>query len=315
MHNKQYPLGFILSTQALDETEFKHTSLDTAYEHYQTYHGSVNIHYDPNNQFISYMLDNTSLIIIGDIYDIGRDDTANTSITNISSHLSSSQLAARLFEALQQSEALFFQALKHVWGRFALIYSTKKLGTHILTDATSMRGIFYAQEDAVICASHPYMLSNKNVDDPFPIRYGYPGNLTPIEGVKILTPNTRLCLTTGQLSRFYPGLMPISSSKVKTIQEVATLFINSSSHILQQLVLAKPKICVTLTGGLDSRVTLALLLLAVPDKIAKIKFITYKNQNRADFDTDVETTRILAKRYRLDHQHFYCLTCRGVRRK
>ena len=57
----------------------------------------------------------------------------------------------------------------------------------------------------------------------------------------------------------------------------------------------------SLTAGLDSRVTLALLKLAIPEHISKIKFITYKNLNVGDFDADIEISKILSSYYELDH--------------
>lgn len=100
-----------------------------------------------------------------------------------------------------------------MWGRFLVVYTNLSDETYLLTDATSMRSVFYTVNGIPVCSSHPYLLSKERVEHQFPIRYGYPGNLTPIKDVKILTPNTRISLNTGTISRFFPGLMPLEIKK------------------------------------------------------------------------------------------------------
>lgn len=275
-------MGFIIKKGMFGE------NVPNNYLHYE---GDINVAYDPNVPFLSFYHEGVGVIIIGDIFSIEDQSSPD-------------EIICFLANELYKNEFYFFQSLKKIWGRFALIYSSPTSGTNILTDATSMRGVFYSTKDSVICSSHPYLVGNVNSTEVFPIKYGYPGNKTPIQDVKILTPNTMLNLDTGEINRFYPGIMQVEYHNPKTTTSVATAFVVSCKNILKKLANSDKKLCVTLTGGLDSRVTLALLMLSIPEQITKIKFITYKNNNTGDFDRDVEVSKILAKKYNLDHVVF-----------
>jgi len=241
--------------------------------------------YDKLEKFQTHEFSSVSVSVFGDIYSLDN------------SELVSKELAIRL----QKNEKDFFTYLKSTYGRFLIIYTINDK-VSLLTDATSMRSLFYKTfEKEIVCTSHPYLLTKAKSKIQFPLKYGYPGNLTPLEDVKILTPNTMLDLNNGKITRFFPTLMP-SYKKKFTYKEVSNNFIAHMKIVLPKVLSQYPNISMSLTAGIDSRITFALIKLVAPEYLKKIKFFTYKNKIKDDeFDADVDVTKIIAKEYGLNH--------------
>ena len=80
----------------------------------------------------------------------------------------------------------------------------------------------------------------------------WPGDLTPFPGVRMLLPNHRLDLADGIPERFWP-LAPIEQrSTERTAHEMAAILKG-----LVEAVMRRGPVTVALTGGYDSRITLA----------------------------------------------------------
>jgi len=129
------------------------------------------------------------------------------------------------------------------------------------------------------------------------------------ESIYVLSENIRLNLLTGKVSRFYPGLMSYDDKQL-SVDEVSNLIINASKILLNDLIKKNKKLSLSLTGGIDSRITLALVKIALGNDLSNIQFWIYKNTETPNyklqdgFDGDVVITKILAKKLKLNHTLF-----------
>lgn len=168
-----------------------------------------------------------------------------------------------LSTAYIQPEDSFFTRLDYLAGRFVLLVNTQN-ETFALTDASGNRALFY--HDTGCLSSHPSLLSDvvgakqdsqatqflnsptyQSDKDSY-----FPGIRTPFESVRALTPNTRLDLESLSVERFYPRDSLRENSTEDVIPELAKLFKTQVEVLADNEPLA-----VSLTAGIDSRVTLA----------------------------------------------------------
>src|SRR5699024_8636506 len=135
--------------------------------------------------------------------------------------------AAALLSALKQGEGTFFRALDNYSGRHAIIFGNYG-NISIVTDATGMRAVFYAAEGRIV-ASHALLveraLGGRIVRNDLPFRYGYPGNRTPYERTRLLTPNTSYWMTAHVVRRFWPVAPPLGLS----VDEAAEVSLNAAT--------------------------------------------------------------------------------------
>ena len=285
--HSEYPFGYLL-------TKDKKSIESKIPDGFVIFEEDIVLAYDEAQSFVYDNKEDSFVGILGDIYFIEKS-------------ISNQEIVTILTEKLCSSEKEFFKFLKKTLGRFLVIYKKNNL-IYTLSDATSMRSVFFTISQPTIISSHPYLLSTEKAEFQFPIKYGYPGNITPLKDVKILTPNMRLDLNSGKINRFYPGIMEYDTTK-QTVDDISELLITSSKNVLKEMENRDLKISASLTGGMDSRVTFALLNLANEKNLKKIDFWTYKNKETPnykmeDIDPDVEVTKILAKKYNLKHTIF-----------
>jgi hypothetical protein len=182
-----------------------------------------------------------------------------------------------LVAALDASEGQFLRELGHTGGRYVVIYRRSGGPAQLLTDATGMRCALYYHQEAKIVASHAGLaqLNGEKATPPAkPIsgKFGLPGLKTTLQNVHILTPNTKLPLNTFKPVRYWPTF-PLAELRT---EEAADLFgitlKNSFEWLSSQFTTVS-----SLTGGMDSRVTLA---------IAKHRttYFTYYRGDSADTD-------------------------------
>lgn len=176
---------------------------------------------------------------------------------------------------LGQSHLTRQQEVDKLVGRFALIQSGRDGDVKIQTDAIGMRSVFFSQSgDSVIAGSHARLVAEALRGETKirrrPFRWGYPGMSTPYATVYQLPPNSDLLLSDGTLQRFFPktALPEIG------IEEAWDLAFDRARTTVRALA-ERRKLLVSLTGGLDSRTTLA----AVRDSWPILLFFTY---NRGD---------------------------------
>lgn len=165
--------------------------------------------------------------------------------------------AVLLLEGLTAGEGDFYELLDSLVGRFAVFYEVDGC-IRVVGDATAMRPIFYAKRGGLV-ASHASLLSEVDVTchekDELPFSSSMPADTTPYEGVRILLPNFYLAFESGSVTRFWPRepLKKMSTEKAAhSVLELATASARALSAGRQSWL--------ALTGGLDSRVSLAVMI-------------------------------------------------------
>lgn len=198
-------------------------------------------------------------------------------------------------EALARSEADMFELLSHTNGRYVLIYPGDDGRPYLLHDATGMRSVMFHVGEQVTVSSHLRLLeidvARFGERDARDFKFGFPGRLTPNRAVRALTPNTRLCLSTGNVARFWPTQAVEKMSLSEAAHKVGTLLRNSFEWIDQ-----RHDHFATVTAGLDSRVTLAVIG-------NETRYATYYRNDQVDTDLiDKETTELIARKLGLNHR-------------
>ena len=163
---------------------------------------------------------------------------------------------ARLALALRRSEDAFLAALDTIAGRHVLLYEAGGRA-HLVTDAAGTKQAYRHGGETPLVSSHAKLIV-RNVRpkrDPIPptFKFGHPGLETEWRGVRLLTPNTRLRLDDMEVRRFWPRRKLSPVSVVAAAEEVARLMEGTLRHLA-----GRRDLVVSITAGLDSRVSLAL---------------------------------------------------------
>lgn len=165
-----------------------------------------------------------------------------------------------ILDKLKYNAESFLDYLEMLSGRFAILTHVNG-ETYIYNDATGMQSVFYHQ-NTVAVGSHAKLVaeitnSKKSTQVRLdwikePGTYHLPGNFTPYENVFYLLPNHRRNIDSNFTERFFPRENLIE----KDIDEVRDIVV-SESHKQLGLLTQEYKLLFSLTGGLDSRTTLA----------------------------------------------------------
>ena len=120
-----------------------------------------------------------------------------------------------------------------------------------------------------------------------PFFNGFPGNRTPVPGIRILTPNTRLDLSTKAVSRFWPreAVVEVSLDEAQSAIE----------HYTRNAFQNGPRLAVGLTAGIDSR---AVVVAAYK---ASVNILTYTYHRGPHTRNDINVARIVAKNLGFEH--------------
>jgi hypothetical protein len=214
-------------------------------------------------------------------------------------------IAEKLLEELNVSENKFFNLLDYIAGRWLVVYKNPKASSvEIVGDPTSMIKINYS-ESKDICSSNIFLINRvlwggrtqyrkEFVERKKLWKSGTIGNFSPIQGVKILTPNHTLNLNTRQMTRFYPRHGEIKELPVANVESELLRLCEIQNTLLKK----KFNIFTSLTAGLDSRSSLALMLLNGKPPT----FFTYMLDDTHYIDAIVADK--IATRLHLNH---YCL--------
>jgi len=195
-------------------------------------------------------------------------------------------IVRQCLDRLSYSEEKMLDCIDHLCGRFILIYHHGGR-TKLMTDAFGTRSAFYSLEEPVLIASHCRIISSymQSLDprcivaikcgDKWQIdpSHGYPGNLTPFEGVYILTPNTLINIEERNIQRFYPRReLPVG--KLSDVVEEVSLILKRQLELLR----GSHDLVISLSAGLDTRTTLA----AARDIAKDVLFFTYGDAKYID---------------------------------
>ena len=218
--------------------------------------GNLAIYKEPNLENYTHKSGLVEILLLGIVCD---------PINNISSP---DRVLKNLCEAYKENNSAFFDYLDCLSGRFLLLVCAKN-NKFLLQDAVGLRPVFYdINSQDVIVSSNPFIIAAINnysiseLHKNFIYSFNYdgtsnffhfPGLLTSYENVYKLTPNTMYDLENNVVERFFPR-GPLNKEKF------TPEFIREISLIIERQIklLAKShRLAVSLTSGIDSRLTLA----------------------------------------------------------
>lgn len=185
--------------------------------------------------------------------------------------------AARLLEALTQSEEAFLDELDHFSGRHLVIRGRRGDASPVLyQDATGMRTVAFSAT-AHVAASHVALVNRLR---PHPARSLGDGRAsfitawgrTPRVGVEALLPNHSLQLGTWSVARFYPRAE--NKYTQMSVQERVDLFRAQWDSMMADLLRSDSRLIMSITGGWDSRTGLALSI----DHLDQMELFTYSSR-------------------------------------
>ncbi len=214
------------------------------------------------------------------------------------------EAASRAAAALTKGEAEFFDVIDAWAGRHLICWSRDGAQPHVMTDAVGMRTCFFTRSGELMLASHAPLLAGMTratraqhsfVRSPRWRRASsYPGRITPWREIVFLTANTALALATGTVRRVWPR-RPIVERSVDEAAERAAELISGQMKFLADS--GRPLV-VSLTGGIDSRTTLA----AAREISDRIECFTYCAPGDPANEEDAEIAQAIAAALGLAHR-------------
>ncbi|NBJ68811.1 hypothetical protein [Clostridium sp. 1xD42-85] len=271
-----YARGFLLTTKKNDNL------LDLKWNEIRK--GEYFIYLHPYSKYAVAESQNNWVFFIGHCIDTINETTSLNRISQI------------LLNKLTHNYEMFLDYLEVLAGRFA-IFTHVNGETYIYNDATGMQSVFYHQ-NIISVASHAKLVAEAtNSKNSSQINmdwlkesgtYHLPGNFTPYENVRFLLPNHRKNVNSTNFERYFPR----EDLTEKSIDEVGDMVISESQKQLK-LLKEEYKLLFSLTGGLDSRTTLATMKNFVNSSIVFTYFYThsrdqnYKGNNSLYKDRDI----------------------------
>ncbi|MFC4337623.1 hypothetical protein [Salininema proteolyticum] len=171
-------------------------------------------------------------------------------------------IAAKLLSRRRRSRDRMIEALDFVCGRYIVI-DGRGSNVWVQSDATGMRPVHYS-EKADAFSSHAHLLAEVTGAPRHPVfpdpnelfarhrTYALPGNLTPWDTVRTLTPNTDMHVPTKRVRRFYPRVEMARRDPLEVIDHLGPI-LESQLELLSR----DHRLLISLTAGLDSRTTTA----------------------------------------------------------
>lgn len=233
-----YARGFIFHTSAAPLKVPEHWE-ERQFCHYRVVH-------DP--RFVAHRAEAQSceMLALGVLFDVRSPGESTL------------QVVQRLTALLAESEDAFFEEIDFLGGRHVIAYRRGDGRAFLLTDAVGVKSTFHRLGRDRIIASSPRLLLDNAADaelrPDLPLKWGYPGRCSPVRDAFLLTPNTRLDLDDFTIHRFWPrGPLPTHSLEEAT--DLVEGYLKGAAEFLG----TNFDPLLSLTGGLDSRVTLSLL--------------------------------------------------------
>lgn len=249
--------------------------------------GEYNLHYS-NNMDITVLEENgDQLIALGYMLDIRNGDLTDIEILK---NLSVSNDIDR--------------ELDYINGRYVLIVNKKNAVT-VFTDASALLPVNYAKEHKVI-SSHDILIEELlklNNIEVKPLREELKGSFdfTRYESIFKFNPSLKLDINTWEFNRYYPDSEIIRKDVNSVMKEIVIYF----NEMIKWLKNRDNKIILTLTGGYDSRVSMAL----TNSFSEKVEYITYLHPNLARlseraqeiYDIDMYVTKTIGTNLNVNH--------------
>lgn len=223
-----------------------------------------------------------------------------------SEHAGTGNLAASLLASWLDSEGLFHDRLDRLAGRFVLSVGDKTKA-FVYHDATGLRSVYYSL-DSELVVSHANLLAHLEPHKKaFPYKaVSHSADLTVFKRVRQLLPNFRLDVTTKKVQRYFPR----QSNRFTdwTREERFRLVETIWKTVMEGYVEKYDKVALSLTGGMDSRLMLAM----ANDQADQLHGFTYgfkeagegQSRWRQVMELDYEIVDKLKDSTRLASHHF-----------
>ncbi|MFC3900408.1 hypothetical protein [Aliicoccus persicus] len=229
-------------------------NLDNNITNYQKIEiGEMNLYYDDHLDITSYTGENAKIYLLGFCYDI-RDGLRNEE--------------SILKELLESSD--IHQDLEFIGGRYILIFD---IGSNqfVYSDALQVRPLVYHTESSSL-SSHDTLLANLLSSKGFVINgpSKFKNNsldFTQYDQIKKYNPSLYTDFKNFKFIRFYPRVQ----LETKSVEEVFVEIKPFLDENIKYLENHKREVYVTVTGGIDSRVSTSL----TRDFSNKIEYLTY----------------------------------------
>jgi len=220
--------------------------------------------------------------LIGYSIDLAKPDATEAEI-----------LSSLLQRAVKDGINAMLAATDEMFGRFAVICHLNG-EWHVVPDACATRTVYFA-EDRPAIASHSTMLGELIGAAPRLTLFqhywcGLPGNASPVPGVRVLPANFVLDPATRTMHRFWPR-SPRQERPVESVVGDVDALLRKAA----EATAARWKPALSLTAGLDSRLTLSLYR-DLPDIIA----FTYHRDQQDKVDVDIASR--LCERLGIEHR-------------
>lgn len=292
INDLKYPLGFLLTKH-----NFKN---NYDWEEYHLKDEWV-LYYDKRNEFSHYELDTTKIIVLGYFLDI-RDGL-----------LDRRKIIDTLIYSRKISYDKFLDELSYLNGRFLLILKHEEK-TLLFHDAAGLRAVCY-HEDEPIIASHDTII-NEVMNGQLPQIYSSPSEIafsdyTRFSSVRKLIPNMTFDIDKRRIKRYYPH----SNYEIKSKKEIRSQLILYLRETIKWFNNSNYKPLLSITGGGDSRLSLAILkpiideaetftYLRDTENLSEFVKETYKNDERI--------VSSIVNNLNLNHNFFHISTKKNV---
>ena len=252
--------------------------------------------YDSTIDFYVHEHAGCKLAIFGEFFDA----------TNLGA--SKSNICYELICKYNISRDSFSEELTKLAGRY-VIFVIKNGDLDVFPDACSLRSIYYlVHNEYIALCSHTLLISqvfNLKLSDYY--RYTIetmdfkkgekqlPGDVTKYHDLKVLLPNHTYSTANKGIKRFFPIS---TSTKEYSYSICENILLNSAKYYTDK---SFQPISLSLTGGIDSRVTMVALL----SQKASIDSYTYINNNFSRHKADAEKANQLARLSGTTHSILY----------
>lgn len=231
-----YPFGYLLTKKQFNNNyNWNNISLNEEWS----------LYYSTDNKSYELTIIDTKIILLGYFFDI-RDG-----------QLDESKILENLITARVKSDNDFLDNLSFLSGRYLLILSYNGK-INLYNDIAGLRMVCYHTKEMII-GSHDTLI-NEVLDNQLIQTYNKPeeisfSNKTRFENVEKLIPNMSLEINSGVLNRYYP----LHEYPMKSKEEIKSELITYLNETVKWVKRSAFKPLLSLTGGGDSRMSLAIL--------------------------------------------------------
>lgn len=288
--NSLYRRGFLLTN--LNKLDFNNKLTQRVLSGWKKLEFNLyNIWFDPNTEYAKVEEDGYKIFLLGLV--LNPFDKRNNM----------EEICNCLLMEKRKSEDDFLDYLDQLSGRFVIISQTPDC-TEVYHDACATRTVFYdtlneykavSSHAMLIADLFNYSISKNAMDisthpDFRRVRY-LPGLLSPFDEIRPLTPNTKYQVEERTVKRIFPRYpLEVLSSSDEVVNELLSIMQTQAN-----LLCSNNKVSVSLTAGLDSRLTYAIMANV---KGSDINYFTHKSLESPEvYREDIEIAEKLAELY------------------